>query len=156
MESISNELVICTVDERRYALHLTLVERVVRIVDILPLPNAPSVVTGLVDVGGDILPVVSIRKRFGLPERTPHLNDQMLIIRTPQRRMVLMVDAVTEVMACPHEAITLPPVSTGDGIIEGVITREDGLVLLHNPDRIFSLDEARTLDLAIAHRANKK
>jgi purine-binding chemotaxis protein CheW len=59
-----NQLVVLTLDEQRYALHLSAVERIVRMVEITPLPKAPQIVLGVVNVQGRIVPIVNIRKRF--------------------------------------------------------------------------------------------
>ncbi|MBF8302857.1 MAG: cheW40H-4 [Candidatus Dadabacteria bacterium] len=59
-----NQLVVLTLDEQRYALHLSAVERIVRVVEVTPLPKAPEIVLGVVNVQGQIIPVINIRKRF--------------------------------------------------------------------------------------------
>jgi purine-binding chemotaxis protein CheW len=59
-----NQLVVFAFDEQRYALHLSAVERIVRMVEITPLPKAPEIVLGVVNVQGRIVPIVNIRKRF--------------------------------------------------------------------------------------------
>lgn len=81
-----NQLVVFTLDEQRYALHLAAVERIVRVVEVTPLPKSPEIVLGVVNVQGRIIPVVNIRKRFRLPEREIALSNQ-LIIASRSRRM---------------------------------------------------------------------
>ena len=61
--------------ERLYALDIELVERVLRAVEIRPLPSGPEILAGLVNVRGSVLPVVDLRARFGLPKRTARLDD---------------------------------------------------------------------------------
>lgn len=58
-----------TLDGQRYALSLAQVERVIRAVEITPLPQAPEIITGVINVRGRVIPVVDIRKRFRLPVR---------------------------------------------------------------------------------------
>jgi purine-binding chemotaxis protein CheW len=72
------KLVIFTLDEQRYALHLAAVERVVRMVELTSLPKAPEIVLGVVNVRGRVVPVVNLRKRFGLAERGIRLSDHIL------------------------------------------------------------------------------
>lgn len=92
------QLVIFTLNQQRYALHLSRVERVVPIVEINGLPKAPEIVLGVVNVEGRIVPVLDIRKRFRLPERDLDLSDRFIIARTPGRVVALAVDAVTGVV----------------------------------------------------------
>ncbi len=75
----SNQLVVFTLEEQRYALYLSAVERIVRIVEITPLPKALEIVFGVINVQGQVVPVVDIRKRFRLPEREMSLSDQLIM-----------------------------------------------------------------------------
>src|SRR3990170_1876614 len=65
--------------QQRYALPLAAVERVVRAVEITPLPKAPPMVLGIVNIGGHIVPVFNVRSRFRLPERDMDLRDQLIL-----------------------------------------------------------------------------
>jgi chemotaxis signal transduction protein len=60
-------LVVFTLDEQRYALHLDAVKRIVRAVEVTPLPKAPQIVLGVVNVQGKVIPVMNLRSRFSLP-----------------------------------------------------------------------------------------
>jgi purine-binding chemotaxis protein CheW len=80
-------------DDQRFALPLDSVLRVVRAAEITPLPLASECVAGALDVGGRILPVIDLRRRLRLPERSLRLSDQFLIARTPRRNLALVVDS---------------------------------------------------------------
>src|SRR5271157_2301250 len=73
--------VVFTLDGLFYAVSLSVVSRVIRAVEITPLPKAPSIVLGVINLGGRIIPVVNIRKRFRLPERELELTDQLIVAR---------------------------------------------------------------------------
>lgn len=62
-------LVVFRLDERRYALPLSVVERVIRAVEVTPLPKAPPIVLGAIDVQGRVVPVLNVRRRFLMPDR---------------------------------------------------------------------------------------
>src|ERR671919_2991748 len=93
-----HELVVFTLDEQRYAVPLSAVERIVRLVEITPVPHTPEIVLGVINVQGRILPVVNIRGRLGLPARELHPSDHLLFARTSKRTVALAVDAVNEVV----------------------------------------------------------
>src|SRR3989337_3824704 len=93
-----NQLVVLTLDEQRYALHLCGVERIIRVVEVTPLPKAPEIVLGVVNVQGQITPVINIRKRFCLPEREMNLSDQLIIAHTSRRTVAIVADAVSGVI----------------------------------------------------------
>ena len=148
------DLVIFTLDESRFALKLAAVERVVRVVEITPLPKAPDIVLGIIDVQGGIIPVIDTRKRFRFPKRETQLNDQLIIARTAKRTVALLADDVTGVMACPKERIVeAGKVVSGMAFVEGIVKIDDGMILIHDLDAFLSLDEENRLDDALRESA---
>lgn len=150
MKSKMNQLVVFTIEKQRYALRLCGVERIVGVVDLTPLPKAPEIVLGVVNVQGRILPVVNIRKRFCLPERETNLSDRLIIANTSTRPVVLVADAVTGVVERSEKEVTAAEkILPGMEYVEGVAKFDDGLILIHDLDRFLSLEETRTLDKAL-------
>ena len=144
-----HQLVVFTLDEQRYALRLSAVERVVRAVEITRLPKAPEIVLGLIDVQGQIIPVVNVRKRFRLPEPEIALSDHLIIARTARRKVALVADTVIGVVERSEAEMTAAgTILPGLEYIEGVAKLEDGLVFIHNLDTFLSLEEEKTLQEA--------
>jgi purine-binding chemotaxis protein CheW len=142
----AHQLVVFAMDEQRYALQLAAVERVVRMVEVTPLPQAPQIVLGVINAQGQIIPVVDIRRRFRLPARDIHLSDHLLIARTARRTVALALDAVTGIVEGSAQAvITAEEILPGLEYVEGVIKLEDGLILIHDLDTLLSLEEEQTL-----------
>jgi purine-binding chemotaxis protein CheW len=138
------------IDAGRYALPLSVVERVALAVEITPLPGAPAVVLGIVDVAGRVLPVFDLRQRFGLRQRPLRPEDHFLIAATAHRTVVLVIDAAAGLIeGTSHEVVQSERITSGMPHIRGVITREDGLILIHDLDEFLSAAEARTLDDAL-------
>src|SRR5258708_37515269 len=77
-----NQLVAFILGQQQYALPLTTVQRVVRMAEVTPLPKAPEIVLGVIDFQGTIIPVMSMRKRFGLSEPETSLGDQLVVADT--------------------------------------------------------------------------
>jgi len=147
-------IVVFSLDEPRYALYLSSVERVVRAVEITPLPKAPEIVLGIIDVRGKVMPVLDIRKRFRLPARDMNLDDRFILARTARRRLALRVDSVAGVHELTEgemvSAKRAPPFAQ---YLKGVAKVEENLVLIHDLDQFLSLDEERILDGALAGSA---
>lgn len=146
-----SQLVIFILDDRRYALPLAVVERIIRAVEITPLPKAPDIVLGLINWRGRIIPVMNLRRRFRLPERDLRLSDHFIVARTARRVVALVADAVTGIMVCPADALTpaqevLPRLR----YLAGVVTLEDGLILIHDLDQFLSLEEEEALTAAMS------
>ena len=144
------QLVMFRLDEQRYALPLSAVERVVHAVEVTPLPGAPDIVLGAIDVGGCILPVLNLRRRFLLPERDIGLADQFLIAQAGRRVVALVIDEAQGVIAHEQAAVIgSDRIVPGLEQFQGVVRLDDGLVLIHDLEKFLSLDEARALDAAI-------
>lgn len=147
---ISIPIVVFTLDDSRYGLPLGSVERAVRMVEITPLPKAPDVVVGVIDVQGRPIPVVSVRRRFGIAERHLAPEHQLIVATTHRRPVALIVDAVIGVYEYPADQL-----SPADEIlprlpyIEGVIRLDDGIVVIHDLNRFLSIDEVEALDRAL-------
>ena len=148
------DLVIFDLDESRFALKLSAVDRVVRVVEITPLPKAPDIVLGIINVQGGIIPVIDVRKRFRFPKRETQLNDQLILARTAKRTVALLADDVTGVMACPVKRIVeAEKVVSGMAFVEGIVKIDEGMILIHNLDIFLSLDEKNRLDDALRESA---
>ena len=144
------ELVVFTVDDQRYAVPLAVVERVVPMVEITPVPQTPEIVLGVINVQGRVIPVINVRKRLSLPARAPHLSDQLLIARTSKRAVALVVDAVSEVMTLSSQEVVLGETILAHlDYVTGVVKWHDGLILIHDLDRFLSLEEEQALHEAI-------
>ena len=145
----SEQLVIFLLEERHYAVALDRVERVTPRPEIAPFPRAPEIVSGLVIIHGEMVPVINVRARFRLAARAARLSDQLLVVRTPRRRVALVVDRVEGVVTVPTHAVVAPESLTpGLDYVKG-ITRLDGdLVFVHDLDACLSLEEETKIDAA--------
>ena len=147
---MQRSIVVFNLDEQQYALHLAAVERIVRVAEITPVPQAPAIVLGVINVQGQVIPVINIRKRFHLPDREMSLSDHLIIARTAKRAAALVADAVVSVVERWEEELTAADqILPGLEYVEGVVKLEDGLILIHNLDTFLSLEEEKTLEQAM-------
>lgn len=138
-------------EERRYAIRLDLVERVLATVELIEVPRAPEIVPGLVDLHGHVIPAVDARRRFSLPTRPMQLDDRLIVARAGDRTVALLVDEVLDILE-----IATADVRPANGIVpgldylEGVLAAEDGTILIHDLGACLSLEEGAQLDRALA------
>ncbi len=145
-----HHLVQFTLDEQRYALPLPALERIVRSVEITPLPKAPEIILGVINVHGNIIPVVNMRRRFKVREKELDIRDQMIIAGTKRRRVAFPFDAAIGVLEYPEERIVkAEQITPRLEYLLGVAKLDDGLLLIHDLDTFLSLEEHRTLDDAL-------
>lgn len=146
-----DEYVVLCFDALRIALPLSDVERVICAVYVTPLPGAPAIVNGVVNLQGRVIPVVNMRRRFRLPERDIALTDRLVIAHTRQRPVALVADAVSGISDYAEpDIVGAATILPGLEYIDGVVKLDDGLILIHNLDRFLSLEEAASLDRAMA------
>lgn len=143
-------LVLFSLGEGRYALPLATVERIVRAVEVTPLPQAPEIVLGVINAQGRVIPVVDVHRRFRLPEHERRLDDRFIIARTNRRLVALAADEVAGIReTAPHDLESAADALSFAGYIRGVAKLADGLVLITDLEALLSLDEVRLLDAAL-------
>jgi purine-binding chemotaxis protein CheW len=146
-----NRLVVFTLNRQPYALRLESVRQVLRMVEITALPKSPDIALGVVNLHGTIVPVLSIRRRVGLPEIEGSLTDQLIVADTASRSVALVVDAVTGIVERATEEITKAArVVPGTEYVEGIAKLEEGLLFIHNLDLFLSHQEESQLHDALA------
>lgn len=147
---ISDQIVVFEIERQRFALALAVVERVERAVAITALADAPPLIAGVIDVRGDLIPVITLRKLWGLPERSLTLSDQLLIARGTRRRYALLIDTVIDVAACDTATIaSAESLAAQTESLRGAVSLDEGIVFIHDLDYFLSLDAERDLDKAL-------
>jgi purine-binding chemotaxis protein CheW len=133
-----------------YAVNLAAVARIVHVVEVVPLPKAPEIVLGVINVSGRIIPVVDLRRRFRLPPRETELYDHLVIARTSKRELAFLADTVNGVLEYPEEEMTAADrIVPGLEYLQGVLKLKDGLLFIHDLERFLSLDEEESLQRAL-------
>jgi len=144
------QLVVFGLDDHRYALPLSTVERVIPAIEVTPLPKAPEIILGVINIQGKMVPVVNVRKRFRLPEQEIDLDNHFIIGHTIRRPVALVADFVSGIVERSEEdVIAAQAILPGLEYVEGIAELEDGIVLIHDLKKFLSLEEENTLDEAL-------
>ena len=145
----TSQYVVFGLEDQRYALALAAVLKVIRAVELTYLPNAPDNLVGLLNMGGEIVPVLDVRKRFHLPNREIDLNDRIIICKGAARTIAFVADVVEGVVEfAPEEldeAVHILPEM--EHYIEGVGKLDEDTVLIYDLDSLFSLQEIEGLGI---------
>ncbi len=138
---VGNSLVVFRLDEQRFALRVGSVERIVRAVEVTPVPGAPRTVSGAIILQGRIVPVINLRGLLGLPERAAELSDQLVIARTSRRTVALPVDSATVEEYAPQNVIparqVLPPLDN----VREVLRRDEESVLIIDLEELLAFEQ---------------
>jgi purine-binding chemotaxis protein CheW len=96
-----------------YALDIMRVREIIHPLPVTPVPRTPVFVEGVARLRGDVLPVVDVRKRFGLPATPATTRTRFLVVVVGTRRLALVVDEVCEVLRVPRGEIRPAPPLVG-------------------------------------------
>jgi purine-binding chemotaxis protein CheW len=151
MAQTRSTLVTFELGEVRLAVDAARVREVVRAVAVTPLPGAPDVVEGVIDLRGETIPVFDTRRRFGQQPRPVEPADHFVIVETGERTAALHVDATGWLLEVPADRITAASeLTSGARHIAGTATLPDGIVAIHDVATFLSRAESELLDEALA------
>jgi purine-binding chemotaxis protein CheW len=92
-----------------YAVDVMRVREIITPLPITPVPRAPPFVEGVIRLRGEVVPVLDLRRRFGLPPGTPGRKSRFVIVHVAGRRIGLVVDEVCEVVRVPRSDLRPAP-----------------------------------------------
>jgi len=142
---------------QRFALRLADVDEVVRACALQALPKAPSPICGVLNVRGEIVPVLDLRRRFELTAKTLEPSDYFVLARLPARRVGLLVDRVIGI-----ETLSVLPIAAAPNLplrleyVAGVAAVADGVVLIHDLATFLDHAETELLEGALRARAEER
>lgn len=138
---------------QRFALTLDSVLRVLPALAVMPLPGAPATVTGLVNLRGQLVPVVDLARRFGWASAPRRLWQPFVLVRSSRRQLLLPVESVEQVVSCPADDFAPAPDPTvPTDWLKGVVRTATGMLLIQDVERLLSADDEQTLTAALASR----
>ncbi|MCH5276721.1 MAG: purine-binding chemotaxis protein CheW [Desulfovibrionaceae bacterium] len=135
------QLVTFRLGEEVFGVKISVVNDIIRLVQITEVPNAPSFIKGVINLRGRVLPVVCLRKRFKMPEIPLDSQSRIIVMELHQNVVGFLVDAVSEVLRIPESSVEhAPPVVAGIGseYIEGVGKLDDRLLILLDLEALLS------------------
>lgn len=148
------EIVVFDIGRQRFGLAVDHVDRVLRAVALTPVPNAPAIVEGLINIAGTPLAALDLRKRFGLRAKPVDASDVLVVARAGGRKVAIRADrAMGVVKVGPAEVSDPRTILAGDVPIAGVAVLQDGLVLVQDPEAFLTQSEALELDRVMAPEA---
>lgn len=148
----SGTVLVVAAGDVRVALPVATVAEVLRMVALTPLPGAPAVVTGLVDVRGVTLPVVDLRRRLGRPSPPPVLDDRLVVIEGAN--VAVHVDRVEGLSTLDPAGVERLPTDLARTVhLAGVARTDGGLLHVHDPVTFLADHEVADLDRALVATA---
>lgn len=152
---MENQIVVFELGSEYFGVNIASVQSIIKLQPITQLPHAPGFVEGVTNLRGNVLPVIDLRKRFGLSLQEADKHTRIMVVSVDQTEVGMIVDGVSEVLTVPEQAVEPTPsiTTTVDStFIAGIAklgTSEGNyrLVILLDLGKIFSLQEQASLKM---------
>ena len=143
------QLVSFNIGSEEFGVDILKVQEINRMVEITRVPQAPHFVEGVINLRGKVIPIIDLRKRFGLDVREYDKNTRIVVVDINGTIMGMIVDAVSEVLRLPSNAIEPPPeIVTGvnAAYIKGVARLDDRLLIFLDLSKVIDATELATIE----------
>lgn len=148
---MEQQLVVFELANEHYGVEISTVESIIKMQEITRIPHSPSFVEGITNLRGLVLPVIDLRKRFGLESQEISRDSRIMVVALGSMKVGMIVDAVSEVLRVPSELIEPPPsmtTSSRANFITGIAKLDNLLVILLDMSKVLTADEQ--IELAVA------
>ncbi len=148
-EGTDKYLLFCLADDE-YGVPIDLVQSIEELHHIVPVPEMPPYVKGVINLRGTVIPTVDMRLRFGMPERAYDDRTCIIIVQATGRVVGFVVDTVSEVHQIPKTDIQSAPDFTDssgtDRAVGGIGTVDGEIKILIDMERLVQADEIPASD----------
>ena len=142
------QLVSFHIGEEEFAVDILNIQGINRMMDITRVPNSPDFVEGIINLRGQVIPVVNLRKRLNFEAREPDKDTRIIVVEISHRVVGFIVDNVNEVLRI-SSSITEPPPPMVAGINSEYITAvgklDDRLLILLDLEKVLTGEEQEIL-----------
>lgn len=125
--------------DETYGIDINSIREINRITSITLVPNIPEYVEGVINLRGNVIPIINLRLKTKMPRKEFDSHTRVIIIESESIVVGFIVDEVKEVLRIPESIITPPPaiaVSEAAEYIKAVARTESGLIVLLDTDKL--------------------
>lgn len=126
------------------------VREVLRAVYISPVPSGHALLEGVINVRGEVVPVLDIRERLRLPASPVSVDQFLVLTESASRRVALRVDQVRDIITLSQEAIAAPEPELEADAVAGIARTADGVMVVYDLDAFLTVEQGRRLDAVLA------
>lgn len=149
-DAASQQYVVFSIADEEYCIEILKVQEIIRKTPITWLPRRPDYIKGVINLRGEIIPIVDLRIKFGLPAEDYTKFTRILIGQIENRMCGMVVDNVAEVVTLQAEQIEKSPVtvsrSASAEYIVGIAKIDARVLILLDIARVLAVDEVLSLD----------
>jgi len=154
------QLVVFKIGDEEFGVDIAQVREIVRLLEITYMPKAPAFIEGVVNLRGQIVAIIDLAKRLGIPSRPRGDTTRIIVIEIGENTVGMIVDSVSEVLRLSSENIEEVPgiieTEVPEHYIRGVGKLKDRLLVLLDLNRVLTSEEVARVERHIKAAANKK
>ncbi|MFH1338555.1 MAG: chemotaxis protein CheW [Candidatus Omnitrophota bacterium] len=154
------QLVVFKIGDEEFGVDISQVREIVRLIEVTYMPKAPAFIEGVVNLRGQIVAVIDLAKRLGIPSKTRGDNTRIIVIEIGENTVGMVVDSVSEVLRISSDDIEDVPglieTEVPEHYIRGVGKLKDRLLVLLDLSRVLSHEEVTKVERHVKAAANKK
>ncbi len=142
------QLVVFDLADEGYGVDISAVREIIRLQEITHVPRTPEFVEGVINLRGKVIPVIDLRKRFGLAVEAESQDNRIVVVDIGDQDIGVVVDAVTEVLRIPTDSVEPPAsvITTADSdYLLGIAKLDSRLIILLDLQKVLSVDEQGAL-----------
>ena len=146
------QLVTFSIGSEEFGVDILKVIEIIRTMEITKVPKAPPFVEGVINLRGTVIPIIGLRRRFGLADKPEDADTRIIVIAINGMSVGFVVDSVSEVLRLQANTVEpAPPVVAGvdSDYISGVGKLEDRLLILLDLDKLLSADDLELLSATV-------
>lgn len=148
------QFIVFRLEKEQYGIDIKNISSISEYLEITKVPNSPSLIEGVINLRGDIVPVVSLKRKFNVPDCITTAETRIILYKSSKNVVGFLVDEVSQVIKLDQEAIDPPPdiIRSADReYIEGIGKVEGKIIILLNLERMTDDFSANMESLNIAN-----
>ncbi len=154
------QLVVFTLGQEEFGVDISQVREIVRVVQITYLPKAPTFIEGVVNLRGQVLAVIDLSKRIGVPSKERGENTRIIVVEVGENTVGMIVDSVSEVLRLSSEFVedvpSLVETEVPEHYIRGVGKLKDRLLVLLDLNKILTPGEFQLVEKHVKGAVTKE
>lgn len=146
--------IIFRVGDGEYGMDVACVSAIETLTNVVSVPNSSAHILGIMNLRGEVLPVYSLRAKFGLPEMSSDEQTKAIVTKSNGVSVAFKVDAVKEIIECEQEMLSeFPDIARTEqtAYVTRVANKDGRIILLMDQDKLLAEEESN----AIAHLVEK-
>jgi len=151
-KSPSEKYLTFCLENEDYGVEILKVKEIIGIMEITKVPRTPEFVRGVVNLRGKVIPIIDLRRKFGMDEKEDTEQTCIIVVEIFQKESFLMmgiiVDSVSEVLDIDDNHVENTPafgVSVSTSFIKGMAKTKDGVKILLNIEEVLTVEELQSI-----------